>query len=63
MTARGQDPVTAYIHNFERTYSETAQYGRHLERVIAQQNAALERSMDAQARRLVHTFRGRLRRG
>ncbi len=61
--ARGQDPVAAYIHNLERTYSETAQYGRHLERVIAQQNAALERSIDARLRGLVHTLRGRLRRG
>jgi hypothetical protein len=53
--ARGEDPVAVYIHNLERTYSETAQYGRHLERVIAQQNAALERSIEARVR-------GRLRR-
>ncbi len=61
--ARGNDPVAAYIHNLERTYSETAQYGRHLERVIAQQNAALESSIDARVRRLAHALRSLLRRG
>jgi glycosyltransferase involved in cell wall biosynthesis len=60
--ARGNDSVAAYIHNLERTYSETAQYGRHLEQVIAQQNAALERSIDVRVRRLAHGLRSRLRR-
>lgn len=61
-TARGYDPTASYLHKLEHTYSETAQYGRHLERVIEQQNAALERTIDVRLRRLVRALRGRLRR-
>jgi glycosyltransferase involved in cell wall biosynthesis len=41
-SSKGSDPASDYLHKLERTYSETAEYARHLEAVIAEQQAALE---------------------
>ena len=40
---RGQDAAGEYLHGLERMYSETAQYARRLEQVVAEKDAALAR--------------------
>ena len=49
--ARGQDASANYVHGLERLYSETAQYARQLERVLADKDAALRASVAAPSRR------------
>ena len=44
-TVRSEDPRDEYVHRLERIYSETAEYARHLEHVIAQK----ERQIASQA--------------
>jgi glycosyltransferase involved in cell wall biosynthesis len=39
--AHGADPRDDYLHRLERTYSETADYARHLERTIADKDRQL----------------------
>ncbi|RIK44786.1 MAG: glycosyl transferase family 1 [Chloroflexi bacterium] len=39
---RGQDPQAEYLQSLERMYSDTAQYARHLEQVVAAKDAALQ---------------------
>jgi glycosyltransferase involved in cell wall biosynthesis len=60
---KGTDPAASYVHHMERMYSETAEYARHLERVVAQQQAALQGSLGARiggrARRALGRVRSR----
>ena len=57
------DPRDSYIHQLERTYSETADYARHLERAIAEKERQLAaqvltlRNLTAAAKRKLRHFR------
>ena len=53
---RGVDPSAEYIHRLERTYTETAEYARHLESVIEEQSARRDAGTGARLRRIANTL-------
>ncbi len=59
--SRGENPNDRYVHDLERTYSETAEYARHLERVVAEKDREIQ-SQQLTARNIVNLANNRLRR-
>lgn len=57
-SARGRDPMAAYLHRVERTYDETAGYAQRLEQVIAEKNSELAARF--QTRAILHGYLTRL---
>ncbi len=58
---RGEDPRDKYVHDLERIYSETAEYARRLERVIAEKDKQIQ-AQRITARNLARLATDRLRR-
>lgn len=53
---RGDDSGQRYLHHLERLYTETAQYARELERVMAEKNRMLD-DTSSPARRMIRRLR------
>ena len=52
-STRPVTPQDEYIHRLERHYTETAEYARHLERVLATQQAGIEASLSHRVSRTI----------
>ncbi|MGA7672194.1 MAG: glycosyltransferase, partial [Nitrolancea sp.] len=61
VSQHSDDPQERYVHHLEQTYSETAEYARHLEHVIAEKDRAIQ-SQQITARNLASLAMKRLSR-